>query len=249
MAINRFSKYEVFRRQVSYDGGTTWLNQNNYICQKASEKTPSCGWVDNATFNASFQGATFPTTIANSTANIQYLIIPDFDYYLVDISNPVATFDAGDRFFTAAYYLETPDLIEDGLFSGTTIITFDYNEKEELLYLSDGVFKNCNLLCSNDNNTLDMTGYRSLESLGNECFNGCVSLENCLLPASLTYIGNSAFEDTLLNEVRIFAVEPPVLGENVFDTHEDFRILVPMQSIEAYKSNWSEYQEFLIGFS
>ena len=249
MAIDRFSKYEVFRRQVSYDGGTTWLNQNNFICQKASEKTPSCGWVGDATFNASFQGSTFPTTLANSTANIQYLIIPDFGYTLVNTSGPLATFDAGDRFFTASYYIETPDLMEDGLFSGTPIVSFDYNEKETLLYLGDEVFKNCNLLFSNDNNTLDMTGYRSLESIGNSCFQGCVSLETALLPESLTYIGNEAFEDTLLNEVRIYAVNPPVLGENVFDVHEGFRILVPMQSIEAYKSNWSEYQEFLIGFN
>ena len=248
MAIDRFSKYEVFRKQVSYDGGTTWLNQNNYICQKASEKTPSCGWVGDATFNASFQGATFPTTIANSTANIQYLIIPDFGYALVDTSGPLATFDAGDRFFTASYYIETPDLMEDGFFSGTPIVSFDYNEKETLLYLGDGVFKNCNLLFSNDN-TLNLVEYRSLESLGNECFKGCISIETALLPESITYIGNSAFEDTLLNEVRIFAVEPPTLGENVFDVHENFRILVPMQSLNNYKESWSEYQEFLIGFN
>ena len=248
MAIDRFSKYEVFRKQVSYNGGTTWLNQNNYICQKASEKTPSCGWVGDATFNASFQGATFPTTIANSTTNIQYLIIPDFDYALVNTSGPVAVFDAGDRFFTASYYLETPELVEDGFFSGTTIITFEYNEKEELLYLSDEVFKNCNLLFSNDN-TLNLVDYRSLESIGNECFKNCVSIENCLLPASLTFIGNSAFENTLLNEVRIYAVEPPLLGENVFDVHEGFRILVPMQSETKYKTEWSEYAEYILGFN
>lgn len=248
MAIDRFSKYEVFRKQVSYDGGTTWLNQNNYICQKASEKTPSCGWVGDATFNASFQGATFPTTIANSTTNIQYLIIPDFDYTLVNTSGPLATFDAGDRFFTASYYIETPDLMEDGLFSGTPIVSFDYNDKETLLYLGDETFKNCNLFCMNDN-TLNLVDYRSLESLGNECFKGCISIETALLPASLTYIGNEAFSDTLLNEVRIFAVNPPTLGENVFDTHENFRILVPMQSLNNYKTSWSEYADFIIGFN
>lgn len=249
MAIDRFSKYEVFRKQVSYDGGTTWLNQNNYICQKASEKTPSCGWIDGATFNASFQGATFPTTIANSTTNIQYLIIPDFNYTLVNTSGPLATFDAGDRFFTASYYLETPDLMEDGFFSGTPIVSFNYNEREELLYLGDGVFKNCNLFCSNDDNTLNLVDYRSLESLGNECFKGCISIETALLPASLTYIGNEAFSDTLLSEIRIFAVEPPLIGENVFDTHEGFRILVPMQSIDRYRESWSEYAEFIVGFN
>lgn len=248
MAIDRFSKYEVFRKQISYDGGTTWINQNNFICQKSSEKTPSCGWVGDATFNASFQGATFPTTIANSTTNIQYLIIPDFNYTLVNTSGPVATFDAGDRFFTASYYIETPDLMEDDLFSGTPITTFEYNEKEELLYLGDGVFKNCNLLFSNDN-TLNLVDYRSLESLGNECFKGCISIETALLPESVTYIGNSAFENTLLNEIRIFAVNPPTLGENVFDTHENFRILVPMQSETKYKESWSEYEEYIIGFN
>ena len=248
MAIDRFSKYEVFRKQVSYDGGTTWLNQNNYICQKASEKTPSCGWVDGATFNASFQGATFPTTIANSTTNIQYLIIPDFGYTLVNTSGPVATFDAGDRFFTASYYIETPDLMEDRFFKDTTVTSFEYNEKEELLYLGDGAFENCNLFCMNDN-TLNLVEYRNLESLGNFCFQGCISIETALLPASLTYIGNSAFENTLLNEVRIFAVEPPTLGENVFDVHEGFRILVPFQSLEVYRERWSEYAEYLLGFN
>lgn len=248
MAIDRFSKYEVFRKQVSYDGGTTWLNQNNYICQKASEKTPSCGWVDGATFNASFQGATFPTTIANSTTNIQYLIIPDFNYTLVNTSGPVAVFDAGDRYFTAAYYIETPDLMEDRFFKDTTVTSFEYNEKEELLYLGDEAFKNCNLLFSNDN-TLNLVEYRSLESLGNECFKGCISIETALLPESLTFIGNSAFENTLLNEVRIFAIEPPTLGENVFDVHEGFKILVPMQSENKYKTEWSEYADSIIGFN
>lgn len=248
MAIDRFSKYEVFRKQVSYDGGTTWLNQNNYICQKSSEKTPSCGWVGDATFNASFQGSTFPTTIANSTANIQYLIIPDFDYVLVNTSGPLATFDAGDRFFTASYYIETPDLVEDRFFKDTTVTSFEYRNKEELLYLSDEVFKNCNLLFSNDN-TLNLVDYENLESLGNFCFQGCVSLETALLPASLTYIGNSAFENTLLNEVRIFAVEPPLIGENVFDVHEGFKILVPFQSIDRYMESWSEYEEYILGFN
>lgn len=248
MAIDRFSKYEVFRRQVSYDGGTTWLNQNNYICQKASEKTPSCGWVDNATFNASFQGSTFPTTIANSTANIQYLIIPDFGYTLVNTSGPLATFDAGDRFFTASYYIETPDLLEDRFFKDTTVTSFEYRNKEELLYLGDETFKNCNLFCMNDN-TLNFVDYRNLESIGNFCFKGCISIETALLPESITYIGNSAFSDTLLNEVRIFAVEPPLIGENVFDINNDFKILVPMQSLNNYKASWSEYEEYIIGFN
>ena len=46
-----------------------------------------------------------------------------------------------------------------------------------------------------------------------------------------------------------FAVEPPLLGSNVFDVHEGFKILVPFQSIDRYRESWSEYQEFLIGFN
>jgi hypothetical protein len=87
-----------------------------------------------------------------------------------------------------------------------------------------------------------------LETIGEEVFllSGLTSIE---IPASVTSIGESAFEEcTDLKTVTVLATTPPELGDYVFDDcHDDLKIKVPAGSVNAYKAatNWSEYADII----
>ena len=58
----------------------------------------------------------------------------------------------------------------------------------------------------------------SLTKIGDEAFDSCVSLENIRIPENVAFIGEGAFEDCKkLEAVICEAQKPPVLGENVFE--------------------------------
>lgn len=77
------------------------------------------------------------------------------------------------------------------------------------------------------------------------CFYNCDGLSDIVLPNTVTSIGSSAFaECSGLYNIRIHALTPPTLGNNVFyNVNPDFKILVPASAVDTYKqaSGWSTY--------
>lgn len=83
----------------------------------------------------------------------------------------------------------------------------------------------------------------SVTSIGINAFYACVSLTSCVIGNGVTSIGEAAFRDcSRMTSITLKAVQPPTLGANAF-ANTSCPILVPSQSVNAYKSatNWSGY--------
>ena len=93
-------------------------------------------------------------------------------------------------------------------------------------------------------------------------FMGCVSLIDFEIPKGVTEIGNKAFYLTKLQNLYVYAINPPVLGEEVFITNDDYSpdsnyfnasknrqsdaiLFVPAESIDAYKAadGWKDFKD------
>jgi len=88
--------------------------------------------------------------------------------------------------------------------------------------------------------------------IGAGAFAACIGLTNVTIPASVTNIGGGAFMSCFgLTSVTVFAETPSLLeslpeydDNAVFeDVHDDLRIYVPADSVDAYKAaaGWSAY--------
>ena len=84
----------------------------------------------------------------------------------------------------------------------------------------------------------------SVTSIGRGVFNRCSGLTSVAIGSGVTSIGYEAFFDCAsLTSVTCLATTPPTLGDNVFYNTNNCPLLVPAQSLDAYKTatNWSTY--------
>jgi len=84
----------------------------------------------------------------------------------------------------------------------------------------------------------------SVTSIGYYAFEYCTSLTRIEIPSGVTSIGNDAFIGCEgLTSIIVNATTPPQLVEGTFNDTNNCPILVPSQSVEAYKSasGWSTY--------
>ena len=90
-----------------------------------------------------------------------------------------------------------------------------------------------------------------LETIAEGAFSGCEHLESVTLPSTLQIVDQHAFAgDSNLKSVTITA---PALnddyGYGVYafeDTHADLKIYVPEESVETYKTKWSDYEAKIV---
>ena len=90
----------------------------------------------------------------------------------------------------------------------------------------------------------------SVTSIGDRAFFGCSSLTSVSIGNSVTSIGDRAFYNCkVVNSYEIHAITPPSLGASVFNGAEDYKIYVPLESVDAYKQaeNWSTYANRIVG--
>lgn len=105
--------------------------------------------------------------------------------------------------------------------------------------IGDSAFSSCSSMTS-------VTIPSGVTSIGNFAFSSCSSLTSITIPDSVTSIGTSAFQGcSLLTSVTINRSTPPTLGFGAFDGNSNFPILVPAESVDAYKTatNWSTYAD------
>ena len=87
-------------------------------------------------------------------------------------------------------------------------------------------------------------------SIGDQAFSYCGSLTSVTIPDSVTSIGNRAFEGCLsLKEIYCKPTTPPYYGLDMFlYTHSTLKVYVPRDSLEAYKTRWSYYASYIVGY-
>lgn len=93
----------------------------------------------------------------------------------------------------------------------------------------------------------------SLTTIESYAFSDCQVLTDINLPSSIRSINSHAFDGTMSSSivtiVTCLAVNPPVLGENVFGRRPIQTIYVPMASVDAYKTayGWGDYADVIVG--
>ena len=86
-------------------------------------------------------------------------------------------------------------------------------------------------------------------TVGAGAFKGCGNLATITLPGSVAEIGDEAFSGCVaLEQLESKSQTPPTIGQDVFEQcSEQFAIVVPKQTEEEYKQNWSNYSSIISG--
>ena len=137
----------------------------------------------------------------------------------------------------------------------------------DLDYIGSSAFENCTNLVEvmhpNSNNlVIDASAFKGCTSLAGfgeydtfyfpetetiypSTFLGCTSLQNVVIPASVTSIGATAFYDCSgLENIYVKALQPATLGGNAFNNiSATAKIYVPHESVNIYKTAWSAYAD------
>lgn len=144
-----------------------------------------------------------------------------------------------------------PIVFEDVMVKEYCVDYWDTDNDGELSYTEAAAVSDLgNVFEMNDEITSfnELKYFRGLTNIGANAFNGCIALESVELPKSLLSIGDGAFNEcTALTVMKSHAVNPPVLGEDVFDeVSADALLYVPCGSGEAYTSvNWGGFNNIL----
>ena len=67
MAINKFNKYNVWRRYKSYDSGKTWVAMDDYEAYMTEENAESCGYIP-----VTYRWVTVDGTMCNTDTHTLY---------------------------------------------------------------------------------------------------------------------------------------------------------------------------------
>lgn len=131
------------------------------------------------------------------------------------------------------------------LYAMTSFTTIDIPSMNTII--PDYAFYGCTNLSNADLPNMVTT-------IGNSAFKGCTSLTDITLPSSIIQINNYAYynyeSDSTYTNITCMAVNPPILGNNVFGRRKIEVIYVPFSSIDAYKTadGWYRYADVIVGF-
>ena len=86
-------------------------------------------------------------------------------------------------------------------------------------------------------------------SIGADAFLKCDVIKSVTIPEDIIEICDYAFHvNPKLNDIYVYPSNPPTLGTNVFSKTLTGRTMhVPSASVDAYKTNWSQYADEIVG--
>ena len=121
--------------------------------------------------------------------------------------------------------------------------------EDGLALIVDGTFH----AFANGSGITEYTIPEGVTTIGKYAFCHCSSLTSVTIPDSVTEIGGEAVKNcSSLTSVYCKAVTPPAGGYKMFyGNASDRKIYVPMESVEAYKSDrfWSYYKSSIVGYN
>ena len=126
-----------------------------------------------------------------------------------------------------------------------SILDYAFADNENLTTVSfqNKVYRLKDFVFANDS-SLTVIDLHDVVYLGSSVFYNCLSLEEIHLGSEIKQIGSLAFEncdDSLV--VYIDNPTPPEIGEDIFKGVESFKVMVPEDYLEVYRSanGWSDY--------
>ena len=89
---------------------------------------------------------------------------------------------------------------------------------------------------------------KTIRSIREYAFASCSSLQEIELPAAVSEIDACAFADCQdLKTVRVLGSTPAKLtGTDQFQKNQGLKIYVPAAAVDAYKTAWSEYKDYIV---
>jgi len=89
---------------------------------------------------------------------------------------------------------------------------------------------------------------KTIKTIQEYAFASCSSLQEIELPAALTEIGSCAFADCQdLKTIHVLGTTPATLtGTDQFNKNDGLKIYVPAASVDAYKTAWAEYKDYIV---
>ena len=260
-----YTKYQTLVNMVSYDGGVTWsavepietkrgevLAYDSYDCGKPMER-----WVENGETVCEDNGDDWKLklTLANSAITVpcnesevltqnELPTIPsdvssiDFGGCITQIECSIFTEIGSSENPATVHFGDNVEVIGDGsiaIFNG--YLRYDEHSFDDNLR----IIKNNAFI----NNRTVPKGFKTYSN------------NTAYLGSKIESIGDNAFDtqDSNLNTLKIDTITPPKIGTNalfVYDiATDDYKanalncILVPRGSVNAYKSGWYNYSQYI----
>lgn len=243
-----YTKYQTLVNMVSYDGGVTWgtkqpietkrgevISYDSYDCGKPLER-----WVENGEMVCEDNGDDWKLKIvgASSTA-----IVPcDETEVLTQNELPSIPSDVSSIDFGGCI-TQIDCSISDSLGSSENPATVHFGYYVEVIGNgSNGIL---NGYLKYDEDSFD----DNLRIINNHAFssgNNTYSNNTAYLGSKIESIGDNAFYNSNANltTLKIDTVTPPSIGTNAFSSSLNC-ILVPRGSVDAYKSGWTSYSDYI----
>lgn len=208
-------------------------------------------------------------SLNSSLTNIRYgVFLGCRSLSFIKIPNSVTTIGANAFERSGLQSIEwggSIDTIEAFAFSSCPL--FELSIPNSVSYIGGFAFSECNkmtsLVIGNSVTIIEPAAFYScyelesvtlgnaVTSIGANAFSGCDKLTEIILPSSIESLGTRAFDSyfSYPNSITCLAINPPMLGEDVFGDRWIEAVYVPMSSVEAYKTadGWSPYADVIVG--
>ena len=213
---------------------TAWAEYANRITCQITPPTPTFEgkWL------ATYTGGTTSSAQCDSTSAITENEINLTDLVSVEIGDCVT--EIGDNALSGCTTLESVTIPDSVTYIG--FYAFDSCSGLTSVELGSGVTTIAAFSFYFCFNLRSITIPNSVTLIGSGAFWGCTGLTSVSIGSGITEIaGNAFYYCSSLSTVTCLATTPPTLGTNAFSNTNNCPIYVPSESLNAYKSAWSDY--------